>query len=70
MEVLWPIGTHRLLWAAAGTDGLDHYIGFENLDTTMVFGDFTVCPLSKDIRGEMRHVCIREAQNLKRQPIE
>ncbi len=64
MEVLWPVGTHRLLWAEGGTEKLDSLLE-NHWDDSVVFGDFVVCPRSKDIAGEMRHVCVREMRNLK-----
>jgi hypothetical protein len=65
MEVLWPVGTHRLLWAASGTDRLDKLLA-NHMDESVIFGDFLVCPLTKDIPGEMRHVCIQQMRNLRR----
>ncbi len=65
MEVLWPVGSHRLLWAAYGTDHLDDLLR-NHLDDSYLFGNFVVCPLSKDIPGEMRHVCIKQALSLRR----
>lgn len=65
MEELWPVGTHRLLWVASGTDQLNAVLG-DNPDDFLIFGDFVVCPLRKNIAGEMRHVCIKRAQNLRR----
>lgn len=64
METLWPVGTHRLLWPASGTGPLDRLVGDRPGDV-YVFGDFVVCPLMKDIPGEMRHVCIQTMKNLK-----
>jgi len=64
MEVLWPVGTHRLLWAAYGTVKLDMLLD-NRMDDYFVFGDFVVCPLMKDVPGEMRHVCIQKMQNLR-----
>jgi len=65
MEVLWPVGTHRLLWAASGTDQLDN-IFTGHFDDSDIFGDFVVCPLTKEVSGEMRHVCIKGMSNLRR----
>ena len=65
MEVLWPVGTHRTLWAVAGTEKLEDLLG-DNTADFVVFGDFELCPLGKDIHGEMRRVCIKEMRNLKR----
>jgi hypothetical protein len=64
MEVLWPVGTHRLLWASAGTDQLDEMMG-DRLSDFYVFGDFVVCPQSKEVPGEMRHVCVKQMSNLR-----
>jgi len=64
MEELWPVGTHRLLWAASGTEKLEGLLAGHE-DDHSVFGDFVVCPLTKEVAGEMRHVCIKEARNLR-----
>ncbi len=64
MEVLWPVGTHRLLWAAYGTDQLDKLLS-GHFDDSVIFGDFVVCPLSKETAGEMRHVCIKQMKRLR-----
>ena len=64
MEVLWPVGTHRLLWATSGTEQLDTLLGDRPSDF-FIFGDFDVCPLTREIPGEMRHVCIKEMKNLR-----
>jgi hypothetical protein len=64
METLWPVGTHRLYWAAFGTNSLDELIQ-GRLDDVYIFGDFVVCPLSKEITGEMLHVCIQHSEHLK-----
>ncbi len=64
MEELWPVGTHRVLWAASGTEKLEGLLG-DHPDDFSLFGDFVVCPLTKDVPGEMRHVCIKDARNVK-----
>lgn len=65
MEVLWPVGTHRLLLAASATGELDTLLQ-GHLDDSYVFGDFVVCPLTKEFPGEMRHVCIQKMAHLRR----
>ena len=65
MEELWPVGTHRVFWVASGSHELNVLLG-DNPDDFYVFGDFVVCPLSKNVPGEMRHVCIKQAKNLRR----
>ena len=72
-EVLWPVRTHRLLRVVRGAEPLykvltrgndDNFI--QMADEYAVFGDFDVCPLQKDAPGEMRSVCIKKAENLRR----
>ena len=65
MEVLWPVGTHRLLWPASGTEQLEKLLGDRPSDF-YIFGDFVVRPLEKDVPGKMRHVCIQQMRNLRR----
>ena len=67
-ETLWPVGTHRLLRPVSGTDTLYKLLGNDPdyLDDYFIFGDFVVCPLEKDVPGQMRNVCIKSARNLKR----
>lgn len=64
MEVLWPVGTHRELWVERGTEKLIAMLADKEGDYS-IFGDFVVCPLTKDKPGVMRHICIKEARNLK-----
>jgi hypothetical protein len=72
-EVLWPVGTHRLLRVVRGDERLlkvltggndDNFV--QMADDYEVFGDFEVCPLEKDVPGAMRDVCIKKAENLRR----
>lgn len=69
-EVIWIIGTHRELMVDEGLDSI--YASFGNDDSEgfdhYVTGNFTVCPLEKARPGEMRHVCVRRAANLRRTP--
>ena len=67
-ETLWPVGTHRLLRPKSGTDPLYKLLrnDVSNLDDYVIFGDFVVCPLEKEIPGQMRNVCIKSARNLRR----
>jgi hypothetical protein len=72
-EVLWPVGTHRLLRVVRGDERLlkvliggndDNFV--QMADRYELFGDFEVCPLENDVPGAMRDVCIKKAENLKR----
>ena len=69
-QVLWPIGTHRLLRVISGQEIpcklLDDCLNIETLGDYSVFGDFVVCPLEKDTPGAMRSVSIKSARNLRR----
>jgi hypothetical protein len=52
----------------SGTDPLYKLLGddISDLDDYVIFGDFVVCPLEKEIPGKMRSVCIKSARNLRR----
>ncbi len=75
-EVLWPVGTHRLLRSVSDNRPLYRVImggkEFEIHDFDemageySVIGDFVVCPREKDTPGAMRNVCIKTAKNLTR----
>src|ERR1017187_7951166 len=70
-EVLSPVGTHRLLQAMSGTKPMttilcDRAFPCATASDFYVFGDFVVCPLQKDVPGEMRQVCVQHARNLRR----
>jgi hypothetical protein len=67
-QALWPVGTHRLLWPASGTEPLYKLLGNDvsSADDYVIYGDFVVCPLEKDIPGKERSVCIKSARNLRR----
>jgi hypothetical protein len=66
MEELWPVGSRRLLWVVSGNNNyeLNRLLG-DRPDDFYIFGDFIVCPLNKEVPGQMRHVCIKEMRNLK-----
>lgn len=68
LETLWPVGTHRVLRPQSGTEPLYKLLGsdVDELDGHVIFGDFVVCPLEKEVPGQMRNVCIKSARNLKR----
>jgi len=75
---IWPVGTHRLLGVldAAGTDAQSEDMTYLHLAPpieyrlradiwrTDVYGDFTVCPFSRERTGWMQFVCIAKAQHL------
>jgi hypothetical protein len=69
-QVLWPIGTHRLLRVISGLEIpcrlLDDCSNIQTVGDYFVFGDFVVCPLEKDTPGAMRSVSIKSARNLRR----
>jgi hypothetical protein len=60
---LWPVGTQRLLGVLPdefSPKQIDGYLGFGS----NVYGDFTVCPITKEISGLMQLVCIDSGKNL------
>jgi hypothetical protein len=65
---IWPVGTTRLLGVEQDANetvnippGLEHWLEFG----TLIFADFTVCPLTEDKPGYMRIVCVESAQNIR-----
>jgi hypothetical protein len=78
---IWVIGTHRLLgimdvWQMK--ENRDSPLLPGNIQDLMdegpkrpyfVFGDFRVCPFSRERRGWMRFVCVQNGKNLFRTPI-
>jgi hypothetical protein len=66
---LWPIGTKRFLGVTGGPilDDADDPIFPENLKLNpgdAIYGDFEVCPFTRERKGVMRFVCIESASNL------
>jgi hypothetical protein len=63
---IWPVGTKRHLGIAEVNekpfvpDALRSKLSLN----TQIFGDFDVCPLSKERPGEMQRVCVRSASKL------
>ncbi|MCH8321481.1 MAG: hypothetical protein IIB64_00195 [Proteobacteria bacterium] len=67
--VMWKIGTKRILGLAKKL-GKDEFIGPKVVENNSgvniyVFGNFTVCPFTKDKPGFMQFVCIQKAENLR-----
>src|SRR5580658_641681 len=69
-ETIWIIGTHRELMVDEGPDSIYAAFGADDLEgyDHYVIGNFTVCPLEKAVLGEMRHVFVKRAANLRRTP--
>ena len=73
---IWQIGTDRILGVTgSGTaDDAEDAIVPNNLlralngDEHFVFGDFEVCPSTKEREGHMRMVCVERADNLVIEP--
>lgn len=66
--VIWPIGTKRLLGVIPSEDEIvPTQISqlFRSLDDfTGIFGDFEVCPFTKQTAGAMQFVCIESARSV------
>jgi hypothetical protein len=74
---IWKVGTKRMLGISEKRFAVE---GFRNLPETIqnqlnqdveIFGDFLVCPFTRQKAGEMQMVCVEEGKNLKvrdRQP--
>ncbi len=69
---LWPVGTKRMLGVTSGPrlDDADDPIRPPNLkfdhSYKPIYGDFEVCPLTPERKGEMQSVCIESASKLSR----
>jgi hypothetical protein len=75
---IWPVGTKRLLAVVDPNGVWDDTTTQENgapyltpevhaahdLGKNMVFADYTLCPITPDVPGEMRHVCMVAAENI------
>jgi hypothetical protein len=62
---IWPVGTKRLLGVLPSENeimppNVSKHIAWG----TDIFGDFLVCPFTKQEKGEMQCVCIESASNL------
>jgi hypothetical protein len=67
---LWRVGTKRILGVAAGPSTDDagdpifpQNLRFESEDET-IYGDFEVCPFTREREGAMQFVCIESASHL------
>lgn len=65
---IWPVGTHRLLGVEQTGDerinvppDLEQWVEFG----TLIYANFTVCPLAEDKPGQMRLVCVESADNIR-----
>jgi len=63
-QIIWIIGTKRLLGIRGDTETPDNLNKLLGSFDTMVYGDFTVCPLTKSKPGFMQIVCVQSADNL------
>ena len=66
---MWKVGTNRLL-GLTGLQWGEDFIGPEIVKNNIgfgiiVFGDFIVCPFSRDKPGHMQYACIQKAENLR-----
>ncbi|SRR6266496_1423390 len=69
---IWVVGTKRVLAVAENTEGKDsdpefvipapllHAVDFD----TQLYGDYTVCPVSRQRPGWMQSVCVERGENL------
>lgn len=66
MMRIWKVGTKRMLGVRYSEnpihpEKLAPYINF----STKIFGDYLVCPFTKEQPGHMQFVCIEEASNIR-----
>ena len=68
---IWKVGTKRMLGISEQRFAVE---GFRNMPETIqtqlnqdveIFGDFLVCPCTRQKAGEMQLVCVEEGKNLK-----
>ena len=63
--LLWPVGTKRLMGVTGERDmPPEIYPIFDHDLTAVVFGDFEVCPFTKDRPGYRQFVCIETASHV------
>ena len=62
---IWPVGTNRILGVTPSENEIVPEIIKQhvNLDTRL-YGDFEVCPFTKEKPGEMQIVCVKAASKL------
>ena len=60
---IWRIGTNRIVGVTTETTP-ENVSRFWEPDDTEIYGDFEVCPFTKDKVGEMQMVCIESASHL------
>jgi hypothetical protein len=67
---IWPVGTKRMLGVTAGpiADDADDPIAPENFaipnDAVAIYGDFEVCPFTRERKGHMQMVCVESASHI------
>ena len=68
---IWKVGTRRMLGISEQRFAVE---GYRNVPETIqnqlnqdveIFGDFLVCPFTRQKAGEMQMVCVEEGKNLK-----
>jgi len=62
---IWPVGTNRILGVAPSEreivpEIIKQHVSFD----TRLYGDFEVCPFTKEKPGEMQIVCVEAASKL------
>ncbi len=74
---IWRVGTKRMLGVPAGEEdgdpdvaSLPDVIYKTNIRDQNVFGDFLVCPLTKEEPGAMQMVCVESVTHLVLSPFE
>ena len=60
-DAIWVIGTKRLL--STTDDSLDKMLEKAGWQDYAIYGEFTVCPLSRQQPGHMQGVCIQSYKN-------
>jgi hypothetical protein len=60
---IWRLGSRRIL--GVSNDILPESVAAKMDWDVEAYGDFLVCPLSRERRGSMQQVCVESAKNLK-----
>jgi len=62
---IWPVGTNRILGVTPSENEIVPEIIKQHVNfNTRLYGDFEVCPFTKEKPGEMQIVCVEAASKL------
>ena len=62
---MWSVGTKRILGVVPSENEIVPEITKQHVNfDTRLYGDFEVCPFSREKPGEMQIICVESAANL------